>query len=228
MRVLTLCCLALVCVALGMSVPSRHPGVYYWGVPDSTLKLEVFGDYTCDATADFWLNVVEPLIDPSNPYGPLAISQLAVVYYPFSLPYHAASFSASKVMTTLDSLRVNSSLLNDKEQHAAHKYLFENQAVLYNDATHNVTRDDIEQTVMDIVCATPEISETVCTALHNGFADTESDTRSVWKYSCEHGVSGTPTTHVNGVAFQAPFYWGVEEWTNFLLGLLDTPYSVDL
>ena len=43
---------------------------------------------------------------------------------------------------------------------------------------------------------------------------TELATRQAWKFACENRVTGTPTMHVNGVVFSAPF--DDADWQDFI------------
>ncbi|EPS73409.1 hypothetical protein M569_01354, partial [Genlisea aurea] len=167
-------------------IPAKQDGFWFQRerAEDKSVLIEAFFDPVCPDSRDSW----PPLRKALGFYGSL----VTLVLHPFPLPYHDNAFVTCQALHVVDDL-------NTSATYDLLEAFFDNQEAFYNEATSNVSRDDVIDKTVKFVSNQLGTSYNR-SAVEEGFLDPKSNqaTRVSFKYGCLRGVYGTPFFFVNG------------------------------
>lgn len=200
--------LLLLCLSAGprvhaqFAIPARYDGFALSG-PKSThpVVIEAFFDLLCPSCRDAW-----PVLRAvSHSYPKTAVQ---IIVHPFPAPFHHNAYFAARGMHIAASL--NASLA-----YPWMEAVYKNQDVFGGDVTAN---EAPRLVIARLAALAPQLGLDEGAFL-DGFSDLQTDslTRTSFKYGCSRGVVATPTFLVNGVAVQgADDTWMLRDWEALL------------
>eukprot|EP01129_Flabellula_baltica_P012356 TRINITY_DN5573_c0_g1_i1.p1 TRINITY_DN5573_c0_g1~~TRINITY_DN5573_c0_g1_i1.p1 ORF type:complete len:209 (-),score=41.31 TRINITY_DN5573_c0_g1_i1:34-660(-) len=164
-------------------VPTRPEG-YVIGEYTAPVRMEVFVDWMCPASAAAW-PVIQSVL---KHYGP---SKVQLTMYVLALPYHRNSFYAAKAGHVVTHMNGDVFKWTD--------LIFKNQVKWFNGPSRNMTGYQVAD---DMAKLATQIGLDEKDFIANFFNDDiDWEARVSWKYAVSRGNWGTPLFWLNGVMF---------------------------
>ncbi len=178
------------------------------GTPSLT-TVDLYIDIGCSSTRDVW-DILTSVVKKYK-------TQVSFLFHVFPLPYHQQSFILSKAATVVDHFKGTDATFTFMDT------AFELQPQIYNDATANMTYNQVVSLVGEWAVngtgLTPKQFQDGMDKSTPLGVSIEMSTRYMWKYSTLHNVFGTPLYYLNGV-FVSDGLETEEDWTAALDNLL--------
>jgi len=190
-------------------IPSRPDG-FSLGANKPKLHLEAFYDLLCPDSRNSFALLQLLLL---NEYHISTSKTLKFTVHIFPLPYHINSFLVSQGARV-----IADNMQKPGDIWAYINLIFASQTFLTNEATADLTQDQIHQKLTNFVkTAMPAYEGVFAKGLEAG-TPFDSEARISWKYGCSRGVSGAPVYLANGVEVDGADSFKAAQWRNFLDG----------
>ena len=167
--------------ALTMPLPPRYPGIAF-NKTDGLVLYELFCCPLCPDCRTFWPKAEQIM----NTFG----NNIQFIYHFVPLPFHTWAFSVVKTILAVNSIN------NQAAQTLIHWFYSEDQDNFSNQKLQNNTASQVKTTLLQYASSKTGISYE---KLNSIFDDFEDQARLEFKFACEHSISGTPTSVLNGV-----------------------------
>jgi protein-disulfide isomerase len=180
----------------------------------SPIIIDFYFDLMCPGCKAMWANF-QPVMEH---YG----DQMVVLVHVFPLPYHYNAFLAAIGAQYLWSEQVANGTYSTDPVFDWIQLVFDNQDQLGGEAAADLSQNDVIKLMSGIahkagLASASNFTEGLNDPTNNGNA------RVMWKAACQNGVTGTPSSWVNGALTAAEDSWGLKEWKQLLSGATPDP-----
>lgn len=184
---------------------------YQKGDKSSRIVVQYIIDLTCSSTMDSW-DLLSQVVE-------LYKDTIKFEYRIFPLPYHQQAFILAKAAQVVDFYMQKS---DSKSVFTFMNTAIKNQPLIYNDATSDMTYNDVVQlvgkwAVNGTGLSSEQYYEGFDKSSNNGNT-IEMNTRYMWKYTTIHGFWGTPQYSINGIMVDG--LETIEDWQKTLNSLI--------
>ena len=190
-----------------LPIPSHPDGFTYKnGSFSAPIQIDFHVDLLCpDCKASF-----PTMLQVAERYGD---DTLRLNTHSFPLPYHRNAYLAAT-----GSQAVVNENEDDMVFYTWAQGMFDNQEKFLNDATEDMTVDEIISMYGDVAEDSGLKKKVITTGLKS--KEVDGQTRVSWKYGCSRGVASTPTFFINGVTVNASPSWTVKDWSQLIDSIL--------
>lgn len=193
-----------------MDIPNVPDGYSIGGGIRAPVRIEAFVDLLCPDSQAAWYTIWPILNKQFNIQNN---QTLRFTIHGFPLNYHR---NAHIVHQGLNIVRDNAKNASDVWTYI--DLLFRNQGLFQNNATANMTFNQVKQALTAlVVAAMPQYKNLFLNGLaYENMYDEE--TRSNWSYAVSRSVTGTPVFYANGVYIDGGDTLDADTWTQVFMG----------
>lgn len=178
------------------AIPKRYPALS-WGVSAPKVLVELYADPLCPDCADIWPKLQQLL--------KLYPTQLTLSVHFIPLPYHTWCNYMVRVIKTVQDIS------EDKARQFVDRLYNGDQDLFSNTALQDVSEINIPNTMLTYVSKTFSIDLQELTN-HYSKAEVKSAASMEYNFGALHGITGTPTIFINGVATEIGPETTIDEW----------------
>jgi len=184
-------------------IPNNYPG-HNRGNATAPILFELFYDHLCPDSLASW-----PVIKQVFNAFP---GQIHLIVHIFPLPYHRNAFYAAQGGLAIEDMKGEDAWFQWME------LLFANQANFYNDATADMTSNDVIALYAKYAVTLGVSKADFINGMQYG-NPYDSTARTNWKFATTRSVYGTPEFFLNGV-YVTSDNWTYQQWYTLIESLL--------